>query len=202
MDAMTHCVEAYTNCHSHPVVDMFALEGISLIGGHLEAACKNGNDFKAREALSLGSLYGGFCLGPVNTAAVHALAYPLGGEFKISHGVSNSVLLPFIMQYNLPSCTEKYSRIGRILGASHNLTREEQAKQAILRIRSLSERCGIPGSLRELKIPGEAIPDMAEAAMKVTRLLANNPRTLNREDAELVFQQAYQGTIDIKEGSK
>jgi alcohol dehydrogenase class IV len=94
MDALTHCIEAYTNKFAHPTVDIYALQGIRLIAANLEKAVKNGHDVEAREALALGSLYGGLCLGPVNTAAVHALSYPLGGEFHIPHGLSNAILLP------------------------------------------------------------------------------------------------------------
>ncbi len=94
MDAITHCIEAYTNKFAHPVIDVYALEGIRLIAHNLLRAVKDGKDVEAREALSLGSMYGGLCLGPVNTAAVHALSYPIGGEFHISHGLSNAILLP------------------------------------------------------------------------------------------------------------
>ena len=93
MDALTHCIEAYTNRFAHPAVDIYALQGIKLIAANLGKVVANGKDQEAREALALGSLYGGLCLGPVNTAAVHALSYPLGGEFHIPHGLSNAILL-------------------------------------------------------------------------------------------------------------
>ena len=93
MDALTHCIEAYTNKFAHPMVDMYAIKGIELLAKNLLRAVKDGNDLEAREACALGSLYGGLCLGPVNTAAVHALSYPLGGEYHIPHGLSNAILL-------------------------------------------------------------------------------------------------------------
>jgi alcohol dehydrogenase class IV len=197
MDAMTHCIEAYTNRFAHPIIDSLALEGIRLISRSLEAAVKNGNNIEARTDMSLGSLYGGLCLGPVNTAAVHALAYPLGGTFKISHGMSNSVLLPFVMQFNLPSCVERYAEIGRVLGLQSGGSEKETARAAISAVRKLSQRCGIPGDLQSIGIPESSIEAMAEAAMEVQRLLNNNPREVTLDDARMIYEQAYKGQIDI-----
>jgi len=196
MDAMTHCIEAYTNRHAHPIIDNIALEGIRLIARNLETAVKSGNNLEARSAMALGSLYGGMCLGPVNTAAVHAMAYPLGGEFKIAHGVSNSALLPFVMNFNLPECIEKYSIIAEAIGGTPEKSKESMAHKAILKIRRISERCGIPSALKEFNIPESAIPSMAEAALKVTRLMDNNPRTITRDDAVAIYRKAYSGIID------
>lgn len=196
MDAMTHCIEAFTNCHSHPIIDNLALEGIRLISRNIQTAVSAGDSIEARTAMALGSLYGGFCLGPVNTAAVHALAYPLGGEFKIPHGVANSVLLPFVMKFNLTACTEKYAIVARVLGIDSDDPFDVLAEKAIQRIRTISNKCGIPQGLRELNIPADAIPSMAKAAMEVKRLLSNNPRTLSEADAAAIFQMAYEGKIE------
>ena len=196
MDAMIHCIEAYTNRYAHPVVDMIALEGIRLMAAHLERAVTDGTDAEARTAMALGSLYGGMCLGPVNTAAVHALAYPLGGTFKIPHGVSNSVLLPFVMHFNLPSCTARYAEVGRAMGLKNGgELNESLAKRCIGKIYNLSECCGIPGSLQDLKVPESAIPSMAESAMAVQRLLGNNPREVRTEDAVAIYTAAFHGSI-------
>ncbi len=148
VDALTHCIEAYTNQFSHPVIDNIALEGVRLISHHLVQAVKNGKDLEARTAMSLGSLYGGMCLGPVNTAAVHALAYPLGGEFKNSHGVSNSVLLPFVMKFNLPKCYDKYANVARAFGIKDEGTNEQMAEKAILKIRKFLNKPGFPQAFR------------------------------------------------------
>ncbi len=197
MDAMTHCIEAYTNIHSHPIIDTIALEGIRLIATHIETAVKSGNDREARTAMALGSLYGGLCLGPVNTAAVHALAYPLGGEFKIPHGTSNSVLLPFVMRFNLEKCTEKYAKIADAISLNVNDSKNEKAKNCILKIREISEKCGIPSGLKDLSIKKSSISSMAQAAYKVTRLLDNNPRPLTISDIESIYLKAYSGSIDL-----
>ena len=197
MDAMTHCIETYTNKFSHPIIDNLVIEGVRLLAANLERAVTHGDDLNARTACALGSLYGGLALGPVNTAAVHALAYPLGGEFKISHGVSNSVLLPFVMSFNLPSCVEKYKNIGNALGINCDCADEKIARKAIMKIKELSNACKIPAGLKELGIPENAIPHMAESAMKVTRLLNNNPREVTLKDATAIFQMAYNGVIDL-----
>ena len=111
MDALTHCIEAYANKFAHPMIDPIALEGIRLIARNLARAVEHGNDVAARTAVALGSLYGGMCLGPVNTAAVHALSYPLGSEFHVAHGVSNAVLLPHVLEFNLPAAPQRYADI-------------------------------------------------------------------------------------------
>lgn len=196
MDAMTHCIEAYTNRYSHPIIDNIALEGVSLIASNLEIAVKSGNNIEARAAMALGSLYGGFCLGPVNTAAVHAMAYPLGGEFKIPHGVSNSVLLPFVMNFNISECSEKYADIARAMGIPSEDSVDGMAKKAILKIREISRNCGIPSSLKELEIPESAVQSMAEAAIKVKRLMDNNPSTISEKDAREIYLKALNGVID------
>ncbi len=117
MDALTHCIEAYTNKFAHPAADIYALQGIKLIAANLLRAVKDGSDVEAREALALGSLYGGLVLGPVNTAAVHALSYPLGGEFHIPHGLSNAILLPSVMKFNRPANLSKYAEVAIACGA-------------------------------------------------------------------------------------
>lgn len=195
MDAMTHCIEAFTNRHAHPIIDNIAIEGIRLIGSALQKAVQSGSDLEARTHMALGSLYGGLCLGPVNTAAVHAMAYPLGGEFKIAHGVANSVLLPFVMFFNLPTCTEKYARIALSLGVPPGKDPEAVARRGILRIRELSENCGIPSGLKALGIPESAIPRMAEGALQVKRLMDNNPRSITLDDAVKIYRNALAETI-------
>lgn len=194
MDAITHCIEAYTNRIAHPVIDMIALEGIKIMTRNLYAAVSGGS-LEARAAMSLGSLYGGLCLGPVNTAAVHALAYPLGGVYKISHGTSNSVLLPFVMRFNMASCLQKYSEVARAMGISGS-DQAELAEKAVQGIRELSNRCEIPRSLKELHIPRDSIGAMAEAALQVQRLLQNNPREVTLDDAKAIYTAAWEGAID------
>lgn len=191
IDAFTHCLEAYVNRNSHPVIDTYALEGMELIAASLLTAVEDGKNVEARNSLSLGSLYGGMCLGPVNTTAIHALSYPLGSEFHIAHGLSNALLLPHVMEFNLPAATERYANVARILGVGEEESEESRARAGIVEIRRLMKRCGVPATLRELGISREAIPGMAAAAMKVQRLLVNNPREVSLEDARQIYTNSY-----------
>jgi alcohol dehydrogenase len=191
IDAMVHCIEAYANRFSHPMVDVYALEGIRLISSNLLQAVNNGLDLPARTAVALGSLYGGMCLGPVNTAAVHALAYPLGSEFHIAHGLSNALLLAPVLRFNLLAATERYAEIALALGVKRQKTDLATAEAGIVKIEELCTACGVPRSLAACNIPEAAIPRMAAAAMKVTRLLKNNPRDVTLADAEAIYRQAF-----------
>ncbi len=127
IDALTHCLEAYANNFSHPMADVIAIEGIRLIAENLVQACKDGSNVDARTRVALGSVYGGMCLGPVNTGAVHALAYPLGTEFHIPHGLSNALLLPYVMEFNLPSAIPQYAKVAIAVGAKAGHSDEETA---------------------------------------------------------------------------
>ena len=191
IDALTHCIEAYTNKFAHPIVDVYALQGIRLIAANLLRAVKNGKDIEAREAMALGSMYGGMCLGPVNTAAVHALSYPIGGEYHISHGLSNAILLPTVMKFNLPACVKRYADVAIACGVQPGDNDEETAMRGVDFVAKLSRDCGIPVTLTEIGIPKSAVPHMAKAAMDVQRLLKNNPRTVTEADAAAIYNSLY-----------
>lgn len=191
IDALTHCIEAYTNKFSHPFIDMYALEGTRLISAHIVKAVKDGHDENAREQVATGSLLGGICLGPVNTAGVHALAYPLGSMFHLAHGLSNALLLPYVMEFNLPASPCRYAQVATALGCTAGENDKATAEKGIAKIRSLIKECGLPGGLREAGITQEAIPEMAKDAMKITRLLKNNPRTITEEDAIAIYNAAF-----------
>ena len=191
MDALTHCIEAYTNKFAHPSVDIYALQGIRLIAANLEKAVKDGKDVEAREALAFGSLYGGLCLGPVNTAAVHALSYPLGGEFHIPHGLSNAILLPSVMKFNMPANVKRHAEVAIALGCQPGKNDEETAQRGVEFIYRLAEAVGIPQKLTDLGIPQTAVPGMAKAAMQVQRLLKNNPREVTEQDARDIYNSLY-----------
>ena len=191
MDALTHCIEAYTNKFAHPSVDIYALQGIRLIAANLERAVRNGKDVEAREALAFGSLYGGLCLGPVNTAAVHALSYPLGGEFHIPHGLSNAILLPSVMKFNTPANPKRYAEVAVAMGCQPGANDEETAQRGVDFIYQLAASVGIPDKLTALGIPQSAVPGMAKAAMEVQRLLKNNPREVTEQDARDIYNSLY-----------
>ena len=190
-DALTHCIEAYANQFAHPITDQYALTGIRLIAANLLRAVRDGGDLEARTSLALGSLYGGLCLGPVNTAAVHALAYPLGSRFKVAHGVSNAVLLPNVLRFNIPAAAERYAQVAVALGVEPNQSATGTAGHGVERLAELSRACGVPQRLSELNIPRDAIPEMARAAIGITRLLKNNPRPVTEADAVGIYEATY-----------
>lgn len=191
LDALTHCLEAYTNIFGHPFIDMYAYEGMRLIAGNLVKAVKNGTDEIARTQLAIGSMMGGFCLGPVNTAGVHALSYPLGSMFHLAHGLSNALLLPHVMKFNIPAAPARYANVARALGCNSFDSDIETAYAGVEKVRNLLKQCGIPGGLSEAGIDKAAIPIMATDAMKITRLLKNNPRTIAFKDAISIYEAAY-----------
>lgn len=189
-DALTHCIEAYANKFAHPIADIYALAGIRLIAGNLERACKEGDDLAAREAMLLASLYGGMCLGPVNTAAVHALAYPLGGEFHVAHGVANALLLPHVLRFNLETEPARYAAIAEALGVAPEGDETQIARRGLEKIAALAQRCNIEPRMSAFGVSTNDIPRMAKAAMTVTRLLERNPRALTESDAAAIYEAA------------
>jgi alcohol dehydrogenase class IV len=192
MDALTHCIEAYTNRHAHPFIDVFAEKGIELIARSIRRAYCCGEDIAARTDMALGSLYGGLCLGAVNTAAVHALAYPLGGTFDVPHGLANTVLLPHVMAFNVPADLAKYGRIAALMGEPvAGLSPRAAAEASVRACRQLAEDLGMNLRLRDFSITPEAIPAMAAGAMQVTRLMQNNPRRVLLADCEAIFRAAW-----------
>ena len=190
IDALTHCIEAFANKFAHPLVDMFALEGIRLIVANIERACADGSDLEARAAMLRASYYGGLCLGPVNTAAVHALAYPLGGEFHVPHGVANSILLPHVLRFNLEAAPARYAEVAQAVGVARTGNDLVDASAGVERIAEISQRIGIAPGMSSYGISSNAIPHMAAAAMTVQRLLMRNLREVTEEDAARIYEAA------------
>jgi alcohol dehydrogenase class IV len=191
IDAMTHCLEAFTNKFAKPMIDLIAIEGVKLVSKHLRSACDNGDDLAAKTYLSLASMYGGQCLGPVNTAGVHALAYPLGTMFHINHGLSIALLLPAVMEFSLVAAPARYAAVAIALGAEPQRDDMQTAKQGVALVKKLISDCGLPTSLSEMDIPIAAVPKMAADAMKVQRLLKNNLREINEADAKNIYLSAF-----------
>lgn len=191
LDALTHCLEAYTNKFAQPFIDMYAYEGMRLIAANLVNAVKNGSDEYARSQVAMGSLLGGFCLGPVNTAGVHALSYPLGSTFHLAHGLSNALLLPFVMEFNIPAVPARYADVAIALGCAREDNDLATARKGVEKIRELIAACDIPSMLRRVSVPRDAIPAMAKDALKIQRLLKNNPRLITEEDAIHIYTEAY-----------
>lgn len=191
IDALTHCIEAYTNKFATALTDLYALEGIGLISRYLFRAYEDGTDSQARWGISLGSMYGGLCLGPVNTAAVHALAYPLGSFYQVPHGVSNAILLPHVMRLNLPYGTDRYATIARRMGIPESGDELKMARSGIAHIEQMCRSMMIPEKLSEFDIPVSAIHTLTQSAMGVQRLLKNNLRALSEQEIEKLYLSLF-----------
>jgi alcohol dehydrogenase class IV len=192
LDALTHCIEAYTNKFAHPLVDMYALQGISLCHQFLMRAVRKPDDQEAREGMSIASLYGGLCLGPVNTAAVHALAYPLGGEFHVPHGLSNALLLPHVFRFNAEATPNRHAAVAMAMGVRPTGDSLDTAYRGADRLRQLATDCGVPTNLSRYNVGRSAIPGMAKSAMTVTRLLKNNPRDIDEAACLQIYNECFQ----------
>ena len=182
VDALAHCVESFTNVKAHPAIDVYAIEGIRLIGRYLARAVANGDDLEARTALSLASMYGGFCLGPVNTAAGHAIAYPLGTRHHIPHGHANAVIFPHVLAFNAPVAPERTALVLDALGTSGDVSQAAYG---------FCENLGIEMRMSRLGIPESDINAMADEAFAIKRLLDNNPREVTREGIVEIYKAAF-----------
>jgi alcohol dehydrogenase len=191
MDALCHAIESYTSVIASPASEMFSLEAIGLIADNLRTCVHNGKDLEAREAQMLGSLYAGIGLANAGVGAAHSLSYPLGGKYGISHGVANTLMLPRIMEFNLPGAPEKFALVAEAMGENtEGLSVRDAAMLAVEAVDVLIEDCGIATGLEELGIPEEDFPEMARVAMTVARPLENNPRKVTLEDAIAIYRTA------------
>jgi alcohol dehydrogenase len=192
IDALTHALEAYTSVQAHAVSEMYSLEAVRLIAENLPAACANGGNLEARTAMLLGSLLGGKALAMAGVGLVHAMAYPLGGMFGIPHGLANAVLLPYVVQYNLPGNLRKFADLAEALGQNcEGLPLREAAQLCVEALFDLNADTGIPATLADLDIPAESIPEMARIALTVARPVANNPRKPTLEEVIALYQEAH-----------
>ncbi len=186
IDALAHCVEAFTSKRAHPIIDAYALQGIELIGTHLQRAVEDGSDLEARAGLALAAYYGGVCLGPVNTTAGHAVAYPLGTRYKIPHGLANALIFPHTLAANAALVTEKTDKVLAALGAPGT-----GGKDVLNRARAFCESLGLEMRLREHAVREEDLSGMAHEAHAIRRLLDWNPVDLAVTDIEAIYQVAY-----------
>jgi len=192
MDALTHAIESYTSKAASPVSAMVSQEAIRLIGKSLRRAVDHGSDINARSDMLLGSLLAGIGLANAGVTAAHSLAYPLGGIYRVPHGVANALLLPVVMEYNALSCPEKFARIAEWMGEKvGEISLREAAILAVESVKRLAQDLEVPQRLSDLGIPKTAIPAMAAEAMKVARPLENNPRPVSLEDAIGIYEKVF-----------
>ncbi len=192
MDALTHAIESYTSLKATIQTDLYALEAIKLISGSLRRVVADGSDLEAREKMAAGSMFAGISLANAGVGAVHALAYPLGGQFGVSHGVANALLLPYVMEFNVIGDLEKFKNVAVAMGqVVTGKSDREAAFMALTAVQELSKDIGIPQSLKEVEVPKEALEKLSLAAIDVKRLLNNNPRQVELDDIRKIYQAAY-----------
>ena len=192
MDALTHAIEAYASINATDLTDLFALRAMDLCSKNLRMAYAHGENLAARSNMMEGSLLAGIAFANAGVGAVHAFAYPLGGEFHLAHGLTNTLMLPYIMRYNILGCPHKFAQMAKAFGEKvEGLSELDGAETAVKFVERLSDDIRVPRRLRDVGVPENAIPRLAEAAMKVTRLLANNPRKITLEEAVTIYNSAY-----------
>ena len=197
IDAMVHAIEGYTsaNKNNNPISKMLAVEALKLLAGSIERAVFDGSDIKARGNMLIGAMLAGKAFANSPVAAVHALAYPIGGTFHVSHGLSNSLVLPYVLRFNSvdSKTTKDYAELAPYIFPDINTNQGNQAicNEFIDKLEVLSKKIGLPQKLREVNIPKEACKKMASDAMKQTRLLVNNPREVTESDALNIYEAAW-----------
>jgi len=194
IDAMVHAIEAFTSKRlKNPLSDMLALQALRLLSSNIRTAVFNGQDVSAREAMLLGAMLAGQAFANAPVAAVHALAYPLGGNYHIPHGLSNSLVLPHVLRFNSASAPDLYRVLAEtILPDGTVIEGAGGAAEALAEyFLELAEGFGLQTSLRQMNIPEHDLSQLAEEAMLQQRLLINNPRDVSYDDALRIYQQAY-----------
>lgn len=190
MDALTHAIECFCSKKGTPFSDFYALEAIRLISGSLRRAFHNGHDVPARADLLMGAYYGGVCIATSSTTAVHALAYPLGGKYRVPHGLSNAMLLPTVMAFNAVGHEARFAALARAMGLDLAGCDDVQSSQRFVQaLRELNTDLGIPNDLKTVGVPPEDLEALVAGAAKVTRLLDNNPRPMSTSDMRAIYEQ-------------
>jgi alcohol dehydrogenase class IV len=191
IDAMVHAIEAYTTKHKkNPLSDMLARQALSLLSSNIVAACEDGKNLAVRQAMLLGAMLAGQSFANAPCAAVHALAYPIGGIFHVPHGLSNSLVLPHVLRFNAPNAAGLYAEIAEIVAPGIQGSTEARTQALIDRMDEIAKRTGIETQLRQVGIAESDLDRLADDAMLQTRLLTNNPREITRDDARAIYAAA------------
>lgn len=191
IDALIHAIESYTSVNATGMTDILAFRAMELLYDNIRTAYANGTNLPARSSMLEGSLLAGMAFANAGVTAVHAFAYPIGAEFHIPHGIANTLMLPHVMRFNLLGDVPKFARIASAFGLpSQGLDNLRMAEMVVEAIERLAEDLRLPKHLAEFGIKEEDIAGLAEGVMKVTRLLANNPRVMHLEDAIDIYKAA------------
>lgn len=192
IDAMVHAIEAYTSkLKKNPLSDLLAREALRLLALNLDEAVHNGRNREARQAMLLGACLAGQAFANAPVAAVHALAYPLGGHFHIPHGLSNALVLPEVIRFNAPDAGALYAELAPLLLGERLRSDADRTEQFIAELADLSPRSGLPSRLRDAGVPEDSLPRLAADAMLQQRLLVNNPREVSESDALAIYRAAF-----------
>lgn len=199
IDAMVHAIEAFAskNANNNPMSRLYAEKALHLLGANIRTAVEDPGNAQAREHMLLGSCFAGMAFANSPVAAVHALAYPIGGHFHVPHGLSNALILPNVLRFNAADpasgAAEAYAKIApfafpQLAGIADTQTRCTAFIDALAQ---LSADLGLEPCLRDVGIGEDDLPMMAREAMKQTRLLVNNPREVTEADALRIYQEAW-----------
>lgn len=196
IDAMVHAIEAYTSRHrKNPLSDALAREALRLLSGNLIAACRDGSDRPAREAMLLGAMLAGQAFANAPVAAVHALAYPLGGHYHIPHGLSNALMLAPVLRFNTQAAATLYAELAGVIGVAGGGGRgggeQARAEAFVAGMQTLIDASGAPRRLRDVGVTDNSLALLAADAMRQTRLLVNNPVEVTEADALALYREAY-----------
>ncbi|HSL96354.1 MAG TPA: iron-containing alcohol dehydrogenase [Thermoleophilia bacterium] len=198
MDALIHNIEAYISVNATMHTDSLAYEGIKLISQSIRTAVYDGTNMWARDNMAMGSMMGGIAFGNAGVGAVHALSYPIGGMFHVPHGVANTMVLPWAMEFNMLACLRWFKQFGEAMGENMlGLSDREAAEKTVAALRQLADDLSVPQYLSDVGIPESAIPDLVEGAKTQARLWNNNPRKFTPEDMEQVYRN-----MAVRPGSK
>lgn len=191
IDAMVHAIEAYTSRHKkNPLSDLFARKALGLLSANLITACQDGRNLAARQAMLLGAMLAGQAFSNAPVAAVHALAYPIGGTFHVPHGLSNSLVLPHVLRFNLPEAASLYAELAEIVAPQASGSVDARAEALVTAMEQIAVVTGIERTLQQVGIKEADLDQLADDAMLQTRLLGNNPRTITRDDARAIYAAA------------
>ena len=187
MDALTHAIEGYITKGAWELSDMFEIEAIRMIARHLPVAVAEPKNAEARSGMALAQYVAGMAFSNVGLGLVHGMAHPMGSLFDVPHGVANALLLPTVMEFNMPACLDKYPAIARAMGVdTEGMTREQASQAAVDAVRALAVKVGIPQHLSDLKITAADIPALAEQALADV-CTPGNPRDVTIEQIKELY---------------
>ena len=190
IDAMVHAIEAYTTKHQkNPMSDALAAKALKLLSSNIQRACEAPTDIAAREAMLLGAMLAGQAFANAPCAAVHAMAYPLGVHFHVPHGLANSLMLAPVLRFNIAAAAPRYAELGDVIGANDTGDFNARAESFVAKMTEICVATGVKTTLTEVGVSLNALPQLADDAVKIERLMKNNPRPMTYEDALAIYTE-------------